>query len=960
MKTRHYHSYYLVWFVIIVQAIGAIIWTMTRTDLDQSLMERELVKPEWHAGKLGEAFANQVPNNGICHFYAFSCLDCTPPHSFQSWQDLTVEIALPESSYFLVLFEQCPTSEYSDGIRLSRNSEYPSGHLIFQNKQTISATPGNLAPESVPEHCVISMVRQNDILTVLVNDRELGVFQAEGFNGNVLPGFCAGPTGLTMKSLRINGRNDQSPVTLIEDFDQNHSLSSIMRVWVGHARWGLILVAFLGLVLIIARFQAGPFKPLILFLLTLSWLVWLVPLILDNKPVFYGSLGLQLLFLLAVWRYLLANKPIPLPECKHVKSSRTCVATLWLLTILSVIVLIFIVSRLPYLSKEDTPPPTISLKIPEKQKILLGNKLVLADQCAHFSWQSTINMRNNAITEFVFRKKKGVKSEKLTWLSLTLSTDPRHQSGLYVTCNNFQRLLEPLEPNIRPFQNIQVQIQAIGNTIEATIDNHTPITGRVDLITSGQVLLVPINKFLTLERTEFRSLSPPSPDSGRIEENLIALLALVGLQIFMVYQLRRRTGRYSNSQLVACHLVSLSPLWWSALQAFYHHDSALTFLFFGSTASFLLQALMIMLLTRTRTFLNALEIAILLVLIEISLQFSPPLEILKVNPIQAGLAEHLYWYKAASARRWNSFIDQQAFYDRVYSAQRDQDPPNKRTRILCLGSSSTSGGYPRYLEESLHDIGITDVEVIDSGIAGSTTTHISNFYTNLLLRFQPDLVTVCLMRNDMKFLAILAAQEMYRFETSSQGRDYRKANLYQHLNRCMLYRIFRIAVNALIPDKAINMIVRSTPYDEKLMRELALTQHIKNLENIISVAHKFRQKPVLLIEPYYLSDGLDTIPEERKTDAIKAYQELARLHHVPLIDLDHFIHTNRHDLLFIDDVHQNEFGKRRLAQYIARELQTVIMTDDNEQTPATSAQSHDDKTLIQSKPRQHQALSALQ
>jgi len=81
--------------------------------------------------------------------------------------------------------------------------------------------------------------------------------------------------------------------------------------------------------------------------------------------------------------------------------------------------------------------------------------------------------------------------------------------------------------------------------------------------------------------------------------------------------------------------------------------------------------------------------------------------------------------------------------------------PPGRTRVIAMGDSVTYGfavaedeTYPRVLEAELAARGLTDVEVVNAGISGTTTYQGAVFLERDLLRLEPDVVLFAYMNND--------------------------------------------------------------------------------------------------------------------------------------------------------------------------------------------------------------------
>jgi lysophospholipase L1-like esterase len=99
-------------------------------------------------------------------------------------------------------------------------------------------------------------------------------------------------------------------------------------------------------------------------------------------------------------------------------------------------------------------------------------------------------------------------------------------------------------------------------------------------------------------------------------------------------------------------------------------------------------------------------------------------------------------------RRWNVYLAQHELRDRTYALKKKPGT----TRIVALGASSTHGywvkaPYPFCLEHLLNEEG-HDVEVIVGAYPGATGPRLLPFFKNVLLDFEPDIVTLSLYYND--------------------------------------------------------------------------------------------------------------------------------------------------------------------------------------------------------------------
>lgn len=798
---------------------------------------------------------------------------------------------------------------------------------MFDDKKVIETSWADFPFEENPQHVSVTLVRNEDVITLACNGITCGVYEKEHFSELDQISFAAGPTGFVMESIRIEGMSGTKAMSLTETFDQPSTKLLIIKAWFINGLLGSALCCFMFLLLFLSRQHAGLMRPSIVLLSAVSWCLWLIPLLSDSLLGRRHVVFVQfVLFIFMIWLVFSSHWEEIYVSGENSKTTGAAKVQ-WLLA-LSTLALLGGLMWSTYASNKSatTTDITPSRSIKQQQKVYLGDTFVPASPCANFTWKSTILMRKDAIVEFVLRKSINVGSELMTWYSLTLSANSQHQSGLYLTKNNYQHLLAPFDNITDVSREITVAIHAENAMIQVSINDLPPVTIRAPLQKPGLNALVPINMLCLLQHSEFSSLPHTDSHHDVLFSFLIPLFFLSGLQLTLIVRMRLSCKTYPFWQQAGGYAYCLAPVWFSAVISILDQSSTISYLCIGSFVALLLQSLLIMLYERKRLFFALPDIAFLLIVAEVMLQLAPFDQKFPENPIQYAIPEHLYWYRATSARRWNIYIDHQMFGKKTFTTERMKQFHPMRVRILCLGSSSTSEGYPLYLEEYLKKLGIDDIEVIDAGVPGATTTHLLNFYTNLLYRFQPDIVTICLIRNDMKFLSVQAAQATYELETSTHGPRYWRAMTYSSLNKVMLYRVYSSVLKSLFQGNMMTWLIKKDLIKNPITLHCSLDIHIHNVKTLIEQIRSFQQEPVLLLEPFYVTDGHDTQPEERRQSTVEALENLARELDVTIIDLAQAIENNKDELTFIDDVHQNDHGKHILAEYLASQLQNSIQS----------------------------------
>ncbi|MHC4946327.1 MAG: SGNH/GDSL hydrolase family protein, partial [Planctomycetota bacterium] len=112
------------------------------------------------------------------------------------------------------------------------------------------------------------------------------------------------------------------------------------------------------------------------------------------------------------------------------------------------------------------------------------------------------------------------------------------------------------------------------------------------------------------------------------------------------------------------------------------------------------------------------------------------------------LHEDLIHLEHPLLRRWNVYLAEHKLRDRYH----DSEKKPGTSRILALGTSSTHGywvkrNYSFILEEMLKKDGF-DVEMIVGAYPGATGVRVYPFLKNVLLDFEPDIITLSLYYND--------------------------------------------------------------------------------------------------------------------------------------------------------------------------------------------------------------------
>ncbi|MFC1853833.1 SGNH/GDSL hydrolase family protein [candidate division CSSED10-310 bacterium] len=895
-----------------------------RYEKKSTLMERQFFGPEWHAGKLGEAFANQDMRNGACRFYAFSKLLFKEPADFNAWSEIHLSVTLPETSYLVVLLEK-KDSDSSFGFRISRNQDYPSGHIEFlQNRLEKYNWQPTTRP--IPEVVEVEVHRTGKSMKLFYDGQLLDECEDTRFPELHKIAVLAGPTGLTLKQITIMGTaTSGAPVLIQDDFSPLTQKPFFVTLWLRNLLIGGLVAVVLYLMLLITERQLPFSKPSLLLMIICSWFLWGIGQATTSHIVFFGLILLQLFILLYGLRQILKTETGALTTVSDRNNTKLTFYVRLAIALLTIAGCCLIIWRSEYAVSSAQAVPPFQKSFTERQQILLGNSLILAENGVNFEWDSKVNLRKGTIAEWVFRKYTGSDNNRSEWYAVTLSRREQHPSGLYFTRQNYQVLLQAFELPAEHLPKVHVHLRVVNKRFEISLNNKIVAVVTHKALSSGQIALVPINKGITVLESHIKSLETLEPVLQNLKTSSPSFIFWSFLLLLCFFRWEKKSARLSPFKKTLGMVLFLAPFWVALGKSYQHPTAWMNQFVIGVAISFILLFTLSLLVQSERKFFRMSEVLILLICFEFFLRINPHDSRLQENPIQVNIPKKLYWYRAASARRWNSLINHQMFRNRTFGAPFSKDLPSSKVRILCLGSSSTASGYPQYLADSFHDAGYDTVEVLDSGIPGTTTTHLLNLYKNLLTRFKPDIVTLCLIRNDMKFLAILEAQQTFQLETSHKGISTLQSRMYHILNKMMLYRLYRYYILSSLRGaefaQHVSTLVNQDK-DEALQR--AIKVHIANLKAFVTTARKHGQIPIFIIEPFFVSDGYDTLPAARNDETVEAVYELARKHKVPIINMQKTVQNNRHDLIFIDDVHHNQTGKKFLGQAIFEQLKRHV------------------------------------
>ena len=284
---------------------------------------------------------------------------------------------------------------------------------------------------------------------------------------------------------------------------------------------------------------------------------------------------------------------------------------------------------------------------------------------------------------------------------------------------------------------------------------------------------------------------------------------------------------------------------------------------------------------------------------------------------------------------------------------RGQEPeipkPKGLYRVLCLGGSSTYGSgptsdentYPARLEFHLNRMTGAEVEVVNLGVKGWTSTE---SLINLCLRgveLEPDLVLVYHATNDA--LAALWPgpnwdQSHYRGIWSEPA----ESALGGLLERSRTYLIARAYLTDFLDRRlALNTYTvvgaRSDYAEPDLDRDIprrGIQTFARNLKQIAAISHSYGSKVIFVRQAFNPEEGLDASPHggrvrKRAIDLLLAEQNQVAIElSIPIIDAAYTLENrakkelkeNGRQGVFTNNVHLTNHGANFLADFIANAL----------------------------------------
>ena len=252
--------------------------------------------------------------------------------------------------------------------------------------------------------------------------------------------------------------------------------------------------------------------------------------------------------------------------------------------------------------------------------------------------------------------------------------------------------------------------------------------------------------------------------------------------------------------------------------------------------------------------------------------------------------------------------------------------PEKETgtyRILCLGNSVTFGygtendkTYVRVLETLLRERRPgPKFETINAGIGGFSTLQEWLFLKNIGVAFDPDLVTVAFVLNDV--LDMSTAQKRIdrakRQKGVKESAEANEASFYGRFRRTAMYHLFTLLMahyKKWEEARNVKNLVAVQYPSEEIERNWEQVQ--THLSEITDLAAKNGFRVLLVVLPFRFQieeDDPIRIPQDRLID-------LGNQIGMPVLDLLPVFRENRDSDLFLDTNHPTETGHRLVAEEI--------------------------------------------
>lgn len=270
------------------------------------------------------------------------------------------------------------------------------------------------------------------------------------------------------------------------------------------------------------------------------------------------------------------------------------------------------------------------------------------------------------------------------------------------------------------------------------------------------------------------------------------------------------------------------------------------------------------------------------------------------------------------------------------------------TRLMVLGASETFGlyespgrDYPAQLRAEFTGRGITDVEVINAGLAGMALPSMAAYWKGWASHFSPNLVLIYPSAHfylNTEPPSERPPQAMPLQQSSRPLRLRFMDRIADHLKQVPLFRRVRafLVVRSELSGKGDDYLFTAAPPEDRLLRFTA------DLERLGEAIVRSGSTPVLMTHAFKMPLALSAADRAEleyfriflpraKVEAMPAFEDAARQatlrlgarHGWQVIDVAG--HLSGHRELFADPVHFTNEGSRRMASLIADEISAALV-----------------------------------
>ena len=524
-----------------------------------------------------------------------------------------------------------------------------------------------------------------------------------------------------------------------------------------------------------------------------------------------------------------------------------------------------------------------------------------------------------------------MRAPNATWpegISLFLSTHPGFASGFYRETRDALVRIGDAPDRLPAGAPLGLLIRAQGRAFVAQIDGAgeggTTASAESAIFPEGSIVLLAAHGNAVLDGLELRVVA--EPDAAGLSLSMPTLAALLCVLFGLVYTVALRLfvgiGLLQAAEIAA---LGLLPTAWffSRLSPTASADL---------TQTWALIAALLVLFLPTMVFANRIKLlgfvalaALVLGGGALALKAAKP----RVWPVDdeslSGLtitrwsgdrlSRDLLHLQHPLYRRWNLYLAQHELRGRRHEVEK----PEGVIRIACVGSSSTLGRkvqrpYSMRLQERLRAAG-HPVEVLNGGVSGSVSARLLPFLEEVLLRFDPDVVTLSLYFNDSFAL------------TQSNDRPYVESITAPDHTRSSV-EDFKMNVKATLGTQAFARLMESDPAlaAEEEMFQGENAPPLLYAENLREFAELLTGRGIRLVfikEP--VAGDVDRL---WRKEFYAAMEDVAAEFDIPIVDPSPTLQERGGAALFMDKVHPFDEGHEAVTEALYPTIEQVLRSLD--------------------------------